>query len=86
MAGAGATAAGTGLSSSPEPSATAVATAHEEEEDASVSTSMDGDEAIDTNGGRARRTIRKPNAAAVLARVPLSCKIEPVEGMEGGGT
>ena len=65
----------------------AVATAEEEEEeDAAVSTSTDGDEAANTKRGRASRTNGMPDAAAVLARVSLSCKTEPMDGGEGRGT
>ena len=55
----------------------------EEEEEVAVSTSTDGDDASSTK--RARRTIGMPDAAAVLARVSLSCKTEPMEGGEGQG-
>eukprot|EP00752_Nemacystus_decipiens_P014254 g12676.t1 len=57
----------------------------EEEEEAATSASAGGAEAANTNGGRARRTAGKAGAAAVLARVTLSCKTEPREGGEGGG-
>lgn len=89
MAGTRSTAAGTGSSSSPEPVAEAVTTAEEEEgeEEAAVSTSTDGDEeTINAKRGRVRGTIKIPDAAAVLARVALSCKTEPMEGREGRGT
>lgn len=87
MEDAGAPAAGGRFSSRPEPGAAVVTAAREdEEEEAAVSTSTDGDEASNAKRGRTRRTIGMPDAAAVLARVSLSCKTEPVEGGEGGGT
>ena len=58
----------------------------EEEEEAAVSTSPDGDGAANIRRGRARRTIGMPDAAAVLARVSLTCKTEPTEGWQGRGT
>ena len=64
-----------------------VETAQKEEgEEAAVSTSTDGDGAANIRRGRARRTIGMPDAAAVLARVSLSCKTEPTEGGQGRGT
>lgn len=79
MAGLGATAAGGVFSSSPE--------LEEGEAEAAGSTSADGGgAAANTTRALVRRTIGRPDPAAVLARVSLSCKTEPMEGDEGRGT
>eukprot|EP00903_Cladosiphon_okamuranus_P018084 g16642.t1 len=85
MAGA---AAGGGFSSSPEPGTTAVTTAEESEEagEAVVPMSADGEGAANAKRGGARRTVEMPDEAEALARVTLSCEIEPIEGGGGRGT